>query len=98
QTAPGRTTTVPGSSTTVAGHGSTTASTATTQVGDAPVAADAKDEAVAARPVAHTSGSGGAGGGGGGPLAVAGFLVVLAAVVGLTVRARSARGNAASRN
>jgi len=98
-TAPGASTTVPGSSTSVAGGSSTTTSTSATKaVGDAPDHAGAKDEEVAARSVAHTSGSGGDGGGGGGPLAIAGFVIVLAAVVGLTLRARSARGNAAPRN
>jgi hypothetical protein len=95
--APGSPTTTPASSTTAAGHGSTTAST-TTAVGDAPDHPVANDEEVASETVAHTSRSGGDGGGGGGPLAIAGFVIVLAAVVGLTLRARSARGSAASRN
>jgi hypothetical protein len=93
----GSSTTAPGSSTTAARRGSTTTSTAD-EAGDAPDHAVAKGEEVAAKSVAHTSGSGSDGGGGGGPLAIAGFVIVLAAVVGLTLRARSARGNAAPRN
>jgi hypothetical protein len=93
----GSSTTKPGSSTTSTPHRSTTAST-TADAGESSHEPVAKDEQLAGRSVAHTSGSGGDGGGGGGPLAIAGFVIVLAAVVGLTVRARTARGNAAPRN
>jgi hypothetical protein len=98
------TTTAAGSSTT-AGRGSTTTSSATRADRGSTSASkqdDAAEREVASAPLSHTSGSGtdggGGGAGGGGPLALAGFGVVLAAVLALTLRARSARGNEPSRN
>ena len=93
----GGSTTAPGSSTTAA-PGSTTTSSSAAGAGDTSEAQGSGGEQVASEPVARTTTSEGGGGGGGGPLALAGFAVVLAAVVGLTLRARSARGNGASRN
>ena len=54
------------------------------------------DESAAGAP--GRGGPGADDGGGGSPVALAGFGVVLAAVVGLTLRARSARGTRPSRN
>jgi hypothetical protein len=52
----------------------------------------------AARQLTSAKRSGDGGSDGGSPLALGGFAVVLAAVVGLTVKARSARGSAPPRN
>jgi hypothetical protein len=101
----GSTTSEPGSSTTTGDRTTTSPRAARPGAGDGPgVTGDGPADAMAADRAAATAvATGGADGGdgddrGGGPLALAGFAAVLATVVGLALRARSARGAGASRN